>query len=217
MMHHGEALAVQLSAHELETLLETTRDATGGHYSSTPDGARDALMALLRHCGAATSDAVAAPAGTVPLDDISDPVRIATDGSCLGNPGPGGWAFVVNQGDGRAGPEVSGGAKNTTNNRMELQAVIEALTRVGPKCHVEVTTDSTYVKNGCESWMRKWKESGWKTAGGQPVKNKDLWVRLDGLLDDRRVKFRWTRGRAGDPQNERADTLAREAAEMVTR
>ncbi|MDR0449461.1 MAG: ribonuclease HI [Rickettsiales bacterium] len=134
-------------------------------------------------------------------------INIFTDGSCLGNPGPGGWAFVY------PGVEKFGSEAMTTNNRMELMAVISALAEFREGAEIGITTDSQYVKNGMEQWIKNWKAKGWKTANKEPVKNQDLWVRLDALVAARRVSWAWVKGHAGDPLNERVDELARAAAE----
>ncbi|MDR0319515.1 MAG: ribonuclease HI [Rickettsiales bacterium] len=134
---------------------------------------------------------------------------IFTDGSCLGNPGPGGWAFAY------PGTQKSGGEKLTTNNRMELLAVINALSEFPDGAEVVVTTDSQYVKNGMETWIKNWKAKGWKTANKEPVKNQDLWLRLDAAVAARRVEWAWVKGHAGDPLNELVDALARSAAEKL--
>lgn len=133
-------------------------------------------------------------------------MRVHTDGSCLGNPGPGGWACVFGNGH-----ELCGGESDTTNNRMELTAVIRTLER---DPHVTVVTDSKYVKDGIEKWIHGWKQRGWKTSTGAPVKNQDLWKSLDSLIAFD-TAWEWVRGHTGDPGNERADTLARKCAELV--
>ncbi len=138
-----------------------------------------------------------------------DRVVIHTDGACSGNPGPGGWGAVLSyRGKTR---ELSGGEALTTNNRMELMAAIRALEALTRAATARVVTDSTYVKDGITRWIGRWKVNGWKTAGRKPVKNADLWRRLDAALADHAVDWRWVKGHTGDPGNERADTLAREA------
>lgn len=135
-------------------------------------------------------------------------VDIYTDGACSGNPGPGGWGFVIYYPE---GPERScGGEAQTTNNRMELTAAIRALEAVGTETSVTLYTDSTYVKNGVTSWIASWKRNGWKTAAKKPVKNKDLWERLDALATRANVNWKWVKGHAGHAGNEEADRLARE-------
>ena len=137
-------------------------------------------------------------------------IQIWTDGSCLGNPGPGGWAFIATDGDKVV--ERSGGERDTTNNRMELMAVIRALSAI--KNHeIEIHTDSQYVKNGMQSWMKNWKKNNWRTADKKPVKNQELWQKLDELAPEFTIHWVWVRGHNGNPLNERADTLARTAAE----
>jgi ribonuclease HI len=140
-------------------------------------------------------------------------VTIYTDGSCLGNPGPGGWAAVLSYGDKRK--ELSGGFRNTTNNRMELRAVIEALSALKKPCAVTLFTDSQYVRNALtKGWLDGWVKNGWKTAAKKPVKNQDLWRALMPLVQEHKVDFRWVRGHAGNPENERCDVLARTQAGM---
>lgn len=138
-------------------------------------------------------------------------LKIWTDGSCLGNPGPGGWGFIAT--NGTAVAERCGGEKNTTNNRMELTAVIKALTAASKHCEVEIHTDSQYVKNGMESWIKNWKRNNWKTADKKPVKNVELWQQLDELAANTKIHWVWVKGHAGEEFNERVDDLARTAAE----
>jgi len=134
-------------------------------------------------------------------------VVIFTDGACSGNPGPGGWGAVLMYGDKEK--ELCGGEADTTNNRMELMAAIQALETLKRPCKVELHTDSQYVKNGITEWMRGWKLRGWKTADKKPVKNEDLWRRLDEARLRHEVDWRWVRGHNGHELNERADALAR--------
>ncbi|MFM2398038.1 MAG: ribonuclease [Pseudomonadota bacterium] len=129
-----------------------------------------------------------------------------TDGACKGNPGPGGWGVLLRYG--KTERELFGGEAMTTNNRMELTAVIQALTTLTRSCDVTVHTDSQYVMNGITQWMNAWKARGWKTADKQPVKNIDLWQLLDAAVARHRVQWRWVRGHAGHTENERADALA---------
>ncbi|MDR1360729.1 MAG: ribonuclease HI [Rickettsiales bacterium] len=138
-------------------------------------------------------------------------LKIWTDGSCLGNPGPGGWGFIATDGINTA--ERSGGEKLTTNNRMELMAVLRALKAATRHKEIEIHTDSQYVKNGMESWVRGWKKNGWKTADKKPVKNQDLWIELDAAAQNIKIHWVWVRGHNGEELNERVDTLARKAAE----
>jgi len=138
-------------------------------------------------------------------------VTIFTDGSCLGNPGPGGYAAVLLAGPHRM--ELSQGYSGTTNNRMELMAVIAGLESLKTKSAVEIVTDSQYVKKAfTDRWLIGWQKNGWKTAAKQPVKNQDLWKRLVPLIAAHVVNWRWVRGHSGDPENERCDVLARAAA-----
>jgi ribonuclease HI len=135
-----------------------------------------------------------------------DPIEIYTDGACKGNPGPGGWGAWLRVGQHEK--ELWGGEPHTTNNRMELTAVIQALAALRQSSRVVVHTDSEYVKNGITTWIHAWKTRGWLTADRKPVKNVDLWQRLDALRAQHEVQWRWVRGHAGDPGNERADALA---------
>lgn len=134
-------------------------------------------------------------------------VVIYTDGACSGNPGPGGWGAILIYGDHRK--EISGGEAETTNNRMELTAAISALEALTRPSHVELHTDSSYVKNGITQWIRRWKANGWRTSDKKPVKNAELWQQLDEATRRHDIDWRWVRGHAGDPENERADELAR--------
>jgi ribonuclease HI len=135
-------------------------------------------------------------------------VTIYTDGACKGNPGPGGWGAILFYGDKKK--EITGGEPATTNNRMELMAAIQALELLNRPCKVELHTDSQYVMKGIQEWIRGWKARGWKTADKSPVKNDDLWKRLDAARDRHDVDWRWVKGHAGHPLNERADALANE-------
>ena len=138
--------------------------------------------------------------------------RIYTDGSCLGNPGAGGWAAVIVDADNRR-EEIFGGDAHTTNNRMELTAAIRALEKISDGSSVELFTDSSYLKNAfTNGWLVKWKRNGWKTANKKPVLNRDLWLELDALISSRAVKFHWVKGHAGHFYNERCDELARSCA-----
>ncbi|MEM1106865.1 MAG: ribonuclease HI [Pseudomonadota bacterium] len=134
-------------------------------------------------------------------------ILIWTDGACSGNPGPGGWGAVLKAGDQEK--ELWGGAPETTNNRMELQAALEALNALKAPSRVTLHTDSTYVKDGLTKWMAGWKRNGWKTAAKKPVKNKDLWLALDEAAARHDITWVWVKGHAGEPGNERADALAR--------
>ncbi|KAA1422221.1 ribonuclease HI [Mumia zhuanghuii] len=133
-------------------------------------------------------------------------VTIHTDGACLGNPGPGGWGAVLRYGDHLK--ELYGGDPATTNNRMELMAAIAALEALTRPSVVDLHTDSSYVRNGIMSWVSRWKSNGWRTSAKQPVKNEDLWRRLDEATQRHDVRWHWVKGHAGDPGNERADELA---------
>lgn len=144
----------------------------------------------------------------------SDHVIIHTDGACKGNPGPGGWGAVLQAGGGHE-KELWGGERTTTNNRMELMAAIQALEALKRPCKVELHTDSKYVMQGITEWMRGWKARGWVTADKKPVKNAELWQRLDAARLRHDVKWRWVKGHAGHELNERADGLANRGVEEV--
>jgi len=134
-------------------------------------------------------------------------VVIYTDGACSGNPGPGGWGAILTMGAVRK--EMQGGEAETTNNRMELMAAIQSLEALKQRCNVTLFTDSNYVKNGIMSWIHGWKKNGWRTADKKPVKNAELWQRLDTARARHDVTWQWVKGHAGHPENERADELAR--------
>ena len=134
------------------------------------------------------------------------PVEVFTDGACKGNPGPGGWGVLLRYGDHER--TLCGGEPGTTNNRMELLAVIRALEALKRPAPVIIHTDSRYVQQGITAWIGRWKRNGWRTAGGAPVKNRDLWEQLDALLAIHPAQWRWVKGHAGHPGNERADALA---------
>jgi ribonuclease HI len=140
------------------------------------------------------------------IEQADHPITIYTDGACKGNPGPGGWGAWLRSGTHEK--ELWGGERLTTNNRMELTAVIEALGALRKPSRVAVYTDSAYVKNGITQWIHGWKQRGWRTADKQPVKNIELWQKLDALAEQHRVSWHWVKGHAGDPGNERADQLA---------
>ncbi|HEY5340792.1 MAG TPA: ribonuclease HI [Candidatus Aquilonibacter sp.] len=140
-------------------------------------------------------------------------VVMYTDGACKGNPGPGGWGVLLIA-DGRQ-KELFGGERPTTNNRMELTAVIRGLESLTRACEVDVWTDSQYVKNGIETWIHNWKRNGWKTADRKPVKNAELWVELDAAAARHRVRWHWVKGHNLHPQNERADALANLGVEVA--
>ena len=141
---------------------------------------------------------------------MSSPVTLHTDGSCLNNPGPGGWAAILEWNGNEK--ELSGAVPDTTNNRMELQAAIEGLNALSRPMSVELHTDSKYVMDGVTAWMPTWRLNGWKTAAKKPVANQDLWQQLDEALARHNVNWHWVKGHSGDPLNERCDDLARAAA-----
>lgn len=136
-------------------------------------------------------------------------MEIFTDGACLGNPGPGGWGVLLRWKGYEK--ELSGGDPQTTNNRMELQATIEALKKIKRSIPIHIYTDSQYVRNGVTTWLPEWKKNGWRTAKKDPVKNQDLWEELDKLASGYSIAWHWVKGHAGHPENERADQLARSA------
>ena len=136
-------------------------------------------------------------------------VEIFTDGACSGNPGPGGWGAILRFGERER--ELSGAEPATTNNRMELMAAIAALETLKRPCTVHLTTDSNYVRDGVTKWIHGWKRNGWRTADKKPVKNMELWQRLDAARANHEVHWHWVKGHSGHPENERADQLAREA------
>jgi ribonuclease HI len=138
-------------------------------------------------------------------------ITIHTDGGCHGNPGPGGWAAVLSYGDHRR--EVSGGTPATTNNRMEIQAALEALKALKEPCTVTIYTDSSYLRSGVTSWVSGWKRNGWKTKTKQPVKNEDLWRELDAVAAKHKITWEWLKGHAGHSENERCHVLATAAIE----
>lgn len=145
--------------------------------------------------------------------DSGNTVEIFTDGACLGNPGPGGWAAILRfRGTEK---ELSGAAPDTTNNRMELTAVIEALEALKRPCTVTIYADSRYVIDGVSKWLRSWKARGWKTADRKPVKNVDLWQRYEEAAKPHQISWQWVQGHSGHPENERVDQLARAAATEI--
>lgn len=139
--------------------------------------------------------------------------ELFTDGACKGNPGPGGWGVLMRHGQHEK--EMCGGELNTTNNRMELTAAIKGLEALTRPCEVILTTDSQYVRQGITSWIDGWKKKGWKTAAKQPVKNKDLWQKLDEMNRTHTIDWRWVKGHAGHDENERADQLANQGVDEV--
>ena len=141
-----------------------------------------------------------------------DAVEIYADGACRGNPGPGGWGVLLRTRG--AEKELFGGEPDTTNNRMELTAVIRGLEALKQRCKVRVCTDSQYVQKGISQWIHDWKKRGWRTADRKPVKNSDLWHRLESLAREHDIEWRWVRGHAGHPENERADALANRGIEL---
>ena len=153
------------------------------------------------------------PKEAAPKEKAKSRVEIFTDGACSGNPGPGGWGAVLRYGE--TEKELSGGESATTNNRMELMAAIMGLESLRRPCQVTLSTDSTYVKDGITRWINGWKKNGWKTADKKPVKNVDLWQRLEAAVAPHRIQWEWVRGHSGHPENERADQLARDAIRAV--
>ena len=139
-------------------------------------------------------------------------INIYTDGACKGNPGPGGWGALILEGDTKN--EIYGGEANTTNNRMEIMAVIRALRTINAENEITVFTDSTYVQKGINEWIAKWKINGWRTSNKKEVKNKDLWVQLDNLTSQLKINWIWVKGHSGHPENDRADYLANKGVGM---
>ncbi len=144
---------------------------------------------------------------------MNKPVELFTDGACKGNPGPGGWGALLRYGN--VEKELWGGEPETTNNRMELMAVIRGLEALKRPCRVIVTTDSQYVKNGITQWIHNWKRNGWKTSAKKPVKNADLWQRLEEVAGRHAIEWQWVRGHTGHAENERADALANRGIEEM--
>ncbi|HEY5680056.1 MAG TPA: ribonuclease HI [Pseudomonadales bacterium] len=144
---------------------------------------------------------------------MSAPVEIFTDGACRGNPGPGGWAALLRYGD--AEKLISGAAPDTTNNRMELQAAISALEVLTRPSSVAITTDSEYLRQGINQWIQKWKRNGWRTSQRKPVKNRDLWQKLDELVQQHQIEWHWVRGHSGHPENEQVDEAANVAIDRM--
>ena len=145
----------------------------------------------------------------------ADTIYIYSDGACKGNPGTGGWgALLLSNGHSK---EICGGEANTTNNRMEMTAVIRALESLKRPSTIEVHTDSQYVQKGISEWMTGWKKRNWRTADGKPVKNQDLWLQLDSLSQLHNIKWKWVKGHAGHPENERADALANQGVLLAIR
>jgi len=142
-------------------------------------------------------------------------VEIYTDGACRGNPGPGGWGVLMRAG--RAERELCGGDPQTTNNRMELQAAIEGLAALKRPCRVALYTDSEYLRKGITEWLNGWKQNGWKTSARKPVKNQDLWQRLDHEVTRHEIRWHWVKGHSGHPENERADALANRGIDALGR
>lgn len=137
---------------------------------------------------------------------MDNKIYIYTDGACKGNPGPGGWGALLKYNDNEK--ELFGGEHNTTNNRMEMTAAIEALSQLTRPCEIVLTTDSQYLRQGITQWISNWKKRGWKTASKQPVKNIDLWQQLDALVEQHTISWHWVKGHSGHIENERADELA---------
>ena len=170
------------------------------------------IQAIAHHLTVAGRDPHGEPICTPARGEINM-VEIYTDGACKGNPGVGGWGAILRFGD--TEKELFGGVTSTTNNRMEMTAVIEALRALSRSCDAIVFTDSSYVQKGISEWIHGWKRNGWKTAGKKPVKNADLWQTLDQLAAGHKIEWRWVKGHAGHPENERADQLANRGVESV--
>lgn len=140
-------------------------------------------------------------------------IEIFTDGACRGNPGPGGWGVLIRYNSHEK--KLKGAEKLTTNNRMELTAVIAALSALKEPCQIKLTTDSKYVKNGITEWLPQWKKRNWRTANKTPVKNIDLWQRLDKAIESHKIEWHWVKGHSGHPENELCDNLANEAIDLL--
>lgn len=153
----------------------------------------------------------------MPGDDSLPIVHLFTDGACSGNPGPGGWAFILRHPASGKEIEHAGGERDTTNNRMELRAVIEGLHALTRRSRVDIYSDSQYVLNGLSEWLEQWKARGWRTAAKKPVKNEDLWRELDRLKAEHELDFHWIRGHNEHPENERCDQLAVAARDAAAR
>jgi len=160
---------------------------------------------------AASEDLITEP--LVPEPSEASPVVIFTDGACRGNPGPGGWGAILRYGN--VERELYGAEVDTTNNRMELAAAINALAALKRRCRVTLTTDSVYVKDGISKWIHCWKKNGWRTSDKKPVKNLELWQALDELAANHDVHWSWIKGHSGHPENERADQLANLAIDQL--
>jgi ribonuclease HI len=184
---------------------------------TNPSAAPAATTSVTKRAAkSASKPKAAAQEGAIPggaKTSVRKKVQAITDGSCLGNPGPGGWACILRYGE--RSKEMSGGEPHTTNNRMDLTAAIKALDALTESCSIEVVTDSEYVKNGVESWMAGWKKNGWMTKAKKPVMNQDLWEALDAALARHTATWVWTKGHAGNADNNRCDELARGAAVRI--
>ena len=161
------------------------------------------------------TESTTSPARTANPDTAVETVVIYTDGACKGNPGPGGWGAWLRWGGYEK--ELFGGDPSTTNNRMELTAVIESLAFLKRRTPVAIYTDSAYVKDGITTWIHGWKKRGWRTAGNAPVKNIELWQRLDALVAQHSIAWHWVKGHSGDPGNERADALANKGVASISK
>lgn len=147
------------------------------------------------------------------MNETMSSVTIFTDGACLGNPGPGGWAALLRAGERER--MLSGGETHTTNNRMEMMAAIVALETLKRPCEVALTTDSRYLKHGIEEWLPRWRANGWQTSARKPVKNQDLWQRLESAAQAHSIRWHWVKGHSGHDENERVDQAARAEAEAI--
>ncbi len=161
------------------------------------------------------TESTATPSRAASPTGAAETVVIYTDGACKGNPGPGGWGAWLRWGGHEK--ELFGGDPSTTNNRMELTAVIESLALLKRRTPVAIYTDSAYVKDGITTWIHGWKKRGWRTAGNAPVKNIELWQRLDALVAQHSIAWHWVKGHSGDPGNERADALANKGVSSISR
>jgi ribonuclease HI len=213
------AQTVELTAPEWAALQQAAGSLQSGTCGSEPMTPSAAILALIGHVRDSLTQPDAKADNEILQVTSEDTVTIYTDGACSGNPGPGGWGAVVlmeRDGGEPANHELSGGDRDTTNNKMELTAVIKALDALPSGSSATVITDNTYVKDGATDWMATWKRNGWKTADRKPVKNRDLWTLLDALQETRKITWRWVKGHAGNEFNERADVLAQLAIPRMT-
>ena len=201
----------KLIRYEGSWYLRDSAPAEGQPITSLPDGTPIKFMAWFMSEDHSNDEDCGRTIAPTKVEDFKHEVTLITDGACSGNPGVGGWGAILQyqtKTKGLMEKEIFGGEQNTTNNRMELMAVIKGLEALTRQAGVLVITDSRYVKDGITSWISVWKRNGWRTAAKKPVKNQDLWERLDALTNTHKVKWHWVKGHEGHPENERADALA---------